>query len=88
MDAKQFKEFIRERVESNNDWTMFADGFDEAILGVDSSNERVIYSYKKCLEILMERDNMSNDEAVEFFAFNVIGSVMGEKTPIYCYDLF
>jgi hypothetical protein len=88
MDAKQFKEFIRERVESNNDWTMFADGFDEAILGVDSSNERVIYSYKKCLEILMERDNMSNDEAVEFFAFNVIGSFMGEKTPIYCYDLF
>jgi hypothetical protein len=88
MEAQQIKEYIRERVEGNNDWTMFADGFDEAILGVDSSNERVIYSYKKCLEILMERDNMSNDEAIEFFAFNVIGSFMGEKTPIYCYDLF
>ena len=88
MEAQQIKEYIRERVEGNNDWTMFADGFDEAILGVDSSNERVIYSYKKCLEILMERDNMSNDEAIEFFAFNVIGSFIGEKTPIYCYDLF
>ncbi len=88
MEAQQIKEYIKERVEGNNDWTMFADGFDEAILGVDSSNERVIYSYKKCLEILMERDNMSNDEAIEFFAFNVIGSFIGEKTPIYCYDLF
>lgn len=88
MEAKQIKEYIRERVEGNNDWTMFADGFDEAILGVDSSTERVIYSYRKCLEILMKRDNMSKDEAVEFFAFNVIGSFMGEKTPIYCFDLF
>lgn len=88
MEAQQIKEYIRERVEGNNDWTMFADGFDEAILGVDSSNERVIYSYKKCLEILMERDDMSKDEAIEFFAFNVIGSFMGEKTPIYCFDCF
>ncbi len=88
MESKQIKEYIRERVEDNNDWTMFADGFDEAILGVDSSNERVIYSYRKCLEILMERDDMSKDEAIEFFAFNVIGSFMGEKTPIYCFDFF
>lgn len=88
MEAKQIKEYIRERVQDNNDWTMFADGFDEAILGVDSSNERVIYSYRKCLEILMERDSMSKDEAIEFFAFNVIGSFMGEKTPIYCFDFF
>ena len=88
LTSKEIKEYINERVTLNNEWTMFADGFDEAILGVDSSNERVIYSYKKCLEILVKRDGMSKDEAVEFFAFNVIGSFMGEKTPIYCYDLF
>lgn len=33
---------------------LLADGFDDALLGVDESNMRVIYSVKKCIEILME----------------------------------
>ena len=72
LTSKEIKEYINERVTLNNEWTMFADGFDEAILGVDSSNERVIYSYKKCLEILVKRDGMSKDEAVRIRELSVI----------------
>lgn len=63
-----------------------ADGFDDAIIGVDESNMRLIYSVKKCITILMK--DMSSEDAWEYFNFNVRGSYMGEKTPIWCDDIF
>jgi Tol biopolymer transport system component len=64
-----------------------ADGFDDAILGYDSNNLLIIYSVKKCIEILMGDDEMSFEDAMEYFTFNVSGSYVGEKTPIWCNDL-
>lgn len=61
-----------------------ADGFDDAIIGVDVMSMRLIYSVDQCIKILMARDGMSDDEADEFFEFNVAGSYMGEQTPIWC----
>ena len=70
---------------------MVADGFDEAIIGVDVNSMRLIYSVSKCIEILMSPDlggcsNMTEDEAIEYFNFNVSGAYVGEKTPIWCND--
>ena len=31
----------------------------------------------------MKRDGMTHDEATEFFEFNVVGSWVGEETPIF-----
>ena len=64
-----------------------ADGFDGAVIGVDESTLRLIYSTTKCVEILIERDDMEFDEALEYFDFNVRGAYMGEKTPIWCEDM-
>jgi hypothetical protein len=66
---------------------MKADGFDEAIIGVDEKDMRLIYSVSKCIDIL-KKDGMNYEEAREFFDFNVSGSYVGEKTPIWCYDDF
>ena len=63
-----------------------ADGFDEAVIGVDEVSMRLIYSIKKCIEILTTRDKMSEEEAVEYFEFNVLGCFVGDKTPIWCWD--
>jgi len=63
-----------------------ADGFDDAIIGIDDTTMRLIYSVSKCIEILMTRDKMSDEEALEYFHFNVKGAYMGEKTPIWCTD--
>ena len=65
---------------------LLADGFDDAILGVDENSMRVIYSVSKCINILMK--DMSRDDAVEYFDFNTRSAYMGEKTPIYCDDDF
>jgi hypothetical protein len=61
-----------------------ADGFDDAIIGVEESTMRLIYSVSKCLEILMQ--DSSEEDAIEHFEFNVRGSYVGEKTPIWCSD--
>ena len=66
-----------------------ADGFDEAIIGVSedfNAPVRLIYSVKKCLEILMR--DMSYEDAMEYFTYNVSGGYVGEKTPVWCWDNF
>jgi len=63
-----------------------ADGFDEAIIGVDEGTMRLIYSVSKCIKILMQ--DMSEEDALEHFSYNVSGAYVGEKTPIWCQDNF
>jgi hypothetical protein len=65
-----------------------ADGFDEAVIGVEESSMRLIYSVGKCIEILMIRDEMSLEDALDYFRYNVSGSYVGEKTPIWSEDMF
>lgn len=72
---------------SLHDEPLKADGFDEAILGTDWRTNRVVYSIKKCVKILMKRDRMAFDEALEFLEFNTLSAYMGEGTPIFLDDL-
>jgi len=66
-----------------------ADGFDEAIVGyaevwTDKGRGIVMaYDREKCIDVLMERDGMDRDEAVEYFEFNVAGAYVGEMTPCF-----
>lgn len=63
-----------------------ADGFDTAIIGVDEASSRLIYSVRLCIGILTK--DMSEEDALEHFSFNVKGSYMGPQTPIWCEDNF
>ena len=63
-----------------------ADGFDEAIIGVDETQMRLIYSVSKCIAILCR--DMTEEDAFEYFSVNVEGSYMGHNTPIWCHDTF
>ena len=60
-----------------------ADGFDEAIIGQEYHDGRYVYSIERILEILMLRDDMTMDDAMEFFSFNIGGAYVGEMTPLY-----
>ena len=67
---------------------VFAEGFDEAVLGVvrQYSNAPVVcYDYEKCIEIL-GRD-MPEEDAIEYFEYNVIGGWIGDKTPYFLFRL-
>lgn len=75
---------IREELSEEFGDLLFADGFDDAILGVAERigmEPVVAYSTPKIIEIL-SRD-MTEDEAVEYFEFNILGAYVGERTPIF-----
>ncbi len=61
-----------------------ADGFNEAVIGIDPNSLSIIYSMRKSIEILMR--DMDEDEAREYFNFNVLSAYVGEKAPIFCDD--
>ena len=76
---------------------LLADGFEDAFIGVGQqfSNLPVaIYDYDKCIQILADAfkedyplgDEEERDvytEAVEYMDFNVTGSWVGERTPVF-----
>jgi len=61
-----------------------ADGLDEAIIGIDEKSMRLIYSYNKVIEIL-KRD-MTEEEAIEYYYYNIESAYVGDKTHIWCKD--
>ena len=70
-----------------NEQSLFADGFDDAIMGYDAIGYRVVYDYDKCSDTLMKRDGMTRHEAHEFMEFNVVGAYVGDFTPIFIHKL-
>lgn len=80
---------VRMVLAEENPDALWPDGFDEAFLGPArrcGQPALAAFSVKKCVKILMKRDGMSYEEAVEFFDFNVSGAWCGPGTPIWIYD--
>tara|TARA_R110000803_G_scaffold44729_5_gene94607 strand:- start:260 stop:508 length:249 start_codon:yes stop_codon:yes gene_type:complete len=63
-----------------------ADGYNAAIMGLVQrcgQESVILYDTDKILGILVYRDGMTYDEAVEFFEFNILGSWVGDQTPAF-----
>jgi hypothetical protein len=76
---------INEYLKSIGESALLADGFDEALIGFSQRmNEPMlaVYSYEKMVQVLMDNDDLSYDDAVEYVDFNVVGAWVGEQTPI------
>lgn len=83
MEAKEKRTSIAEW----NEEALFADGFDEAIIGYArrcGQPTLAVYDVDKCIRILM-KGGLDYDDAVEHFEFNVVGAWLGENTPIFMY---
>ena len=63
---------------------LMATGFEEALIGFGYQFNKplAVYDRNKCLNILMST-GMDYEEAVEYFEFNVVGSYVGETTPVF-----
>ena len=65
------------------------DGHDDAVIGMGNSFGRgsvLIYSVDKIIEKLVKRDGMTDEEAMEFFSFNIAGSYNGPGMPIFLFE--
>ena len=62
-----------------------ADGLDAALMGYgEQAGQAVaVYDYDKCLTILMERDGSSREDAAEHMSYNVTGTHLPGKTPVF-----
>lgn len=65
--------------------TLLADGFDAALIGFGRQFDKIVavYSYQKCVDILMKNSGLSHDEAVEYMEYNVVGAYVGSHTPVF-----
>ena len=76
----------REALSRENPEALLADGFEKAFVGYGyafNGKALAIYNEEICLDILMEREEMTMEQAVDYFYFNVKGAYVGEGTPIF-----
>lgn len=72
---------------------LIANGYNEAIIGIVDRYSNAIktpvlaYSISRMLDIIVNRDGMDYDDALEYLEFNVLDAWMGDGTPIYVNDL-
>jgi hypothetical protein len=78
---------VREWCAEVDEEIILADGFDDAFVGYAERcgmGPVAVYDREKCIEVLV-KDLLfgSHEEAEEYFDFNVVGSYVGERTPMF-----
>ena len=77
---------IREQLAEIDPDLLLADGWDAEIIGTAHSPGRpllVVYDGDAIVARLVERDEMTLEEAEEYFDFNIEGAWMGTRTPVF-----
>lgn len=64
---------------------LFADGLDDAIIGICPDSFRIVYSRSKVIDIFI-LDGMTDEEAVEYAEYNTFCAYVGAQTPIWVED--
>lgn len=79
------REELLEVLEQNE--AVVADGFEDALIGyverAVGMGPVALYDKDKCIQILMERDGMDYEGALECVDFNVIQAWVGQGTPAF-----
>jgi hypothetical protein len=60
------------------------DGFDSAVIGVEVITNRLIYSVKKCINVL--KTKMPTEEAIDHFYMDIFSENAIENKVIFCED--
>ena len=65
-------------------WREFA----KALVGI-TTDDRLVYSYERIVECLMETDNMSDEDAIDYVDYNVVGALNPhiEESPIIIHEI-
>ena len=81
---KPSQTMLFERLAEENPEALLADGLEDALLGICERFGQpplAAYDYDQCIAILAQE--MTWEEAVEYFEFNTLGAWMGENTPVF-----
>jgi hypothetical protein len=83
MTTIEADKLLKEREES----VVFADGLEEAFIGIGYQNYSpvAIYSKSKAIQCFI-KEGMDEEQAYEYFDYNVAGAYVGGATPIFLED--
>jgi len=90
---KLFKkeECTRDNVSLVDEEMLFCDGLDDAIIGyrVGFNNNKniAVYDYDLCIASLVNNDEMSEEDAMEWMSYNTMDSYVGEYTPCFMHEV-
>ena len=76
---------LKDWIVEQDDEALFADGFDEAIIGIAECFGRVpvvAYDREAVIDILCEHGG-DREGADEYFQYNLAGAYVGERTPVF-----
>lgn len=73
----------REWIAENNAEAILWDGCDDALIGITPNGEAV-YSIEKLWDVFIAQ-GMTEEEAVEWVDYNILGAYVGDFTPIHVY---
>jgi hypothetical protein len=77
---------IKDRLEEESPEAAFYAGYEDAIIGIAHRfglPPLVAYNYEKCIDLLMQNQDMNYEDAVEWFTINSLGAWVGEGTPVF-----
>jgi hypothetical protein len=77
---------IVEELREENPEALLADGLEDALVGVArrcGQPSLAVYDVRKAAEVLIARDGMTYEDAMEYLEFNSIGAWVGPHTPIW-----
>ena len=79
------REEIGKMLSERNEEALMADGFEDAFVGIAQQFNGfcACYDIDKCIKVMIDRDGMDEDEAIEYFEYNVTGAYVGEFTPMF-----
>ena len=87
LGGKQDDEAKRnELAEHFGDNLLFADNFDNAIIGVSmgiSCGTKVVYDAEEMARTLVVSEGITEEEAWEYLEFNTFNAYVGDNTPIF-----
>lgn len=72
-----------------DDEVVILDGFDDCVVGTTTNlarKEVLVYSVTRIVSKLIDTDDMSFDEALEHFYFNIEGAYLGVYSPVFMYN--
>lgn len=80
---------IRASLAEENPEALLCDDLEPALIGIArrcGQPALAVYSYRLAVALLVERDVISEEDAIEYLEFNTLGAWCGEHTPIWLTD--
>lgn len=76
----------RDYIDEIAEGAIVMDGYDDCIVGISEEfgrETRIVYSKQRIIQKMVKTDLMTEEEAIEYFYFNMVGGYYGERNPIF-----